>query len=89
MANVSISEGTLFKIFSVTWFIFFMLGAFFTFPFGYVFMAVIGVGAALLVTILYVFLVDMIYGGGDKFNFRKGRPKREDEDDDEGFIKGL
>lgn len=96
-SKVSVSEGTIARIFMIVWLFCFLLGALFPFPFGFVFMAIAGIFFASFATFLYVYGMEFAFGeksqvdgGGSKFNFFRGRPKREGED--EGgmfdFLKG-
>ena len=97
VSKVSVSEATIARIFMIVWFVTFLLGALFPFPFGFVFMAIAGLFVAGFATFAYVYGMEFAFGeksqvdgGGSFFDFFRGRPKREGED--EGgmfdFLKG-
>lgn len=93
-SKVGISEGTVFRIFWVTWFICFLIGGLFVFPFGFVFMGIFGFFIALIVVLIYVNSMSMLFGersgidgGGSRFNFLSGRFKRDGDDDELGSKK--
>lgn len=93
-SKISIGEGTIGRIVLIVWFLTFVFGAFLPFPFGFVFMGIFGLFVGLFVALIYVYGMEMLFGekskvdgGGSKFNFLRGKPKREGESD--GIFDGL
>jgi len=97
VSGVTISESSLFRMFAITWFVVFLSGVFFVFPFGFVFSAIFGVFIGMLVTWLYVFSMELAFGEhsrgreGRSFNFLRGKHEREGEEKSgsNGFLDKL
>ena len=94
--KVNLSEGSVFKLFMVIWLICILLGGFFVFPFGFIFMAIFGFFVALIFCLFYVHGMSLLFGerssvdgGGSKFNFFRGRYDREGEDEDDVERRGM
>lgn len=94
--KVVLSEGSVFRIFLVVWLVCILIGGLFVFPFGFIFMTIFGFFFAMIFVLVYVHGMNLLFGersrvdgGGDSFDFSRGRYQREGEDEDVVEKRGI